>query len=204
MYPATLYPKTAQVLERISKEEFLNNFYLAGGTALALQLGHRKSIDLDFFTQEAFNPKELLDKLYDYKPTVLQETTGTLDVMIDEVKFSFIEYRYPIVGEFTQFSDVDLASVIDIACMKLTAISSRGSRKDFIDLHFILNTQSLDKVFEKFEQKFKNIKYSKTHILKSLTYFLDAESDPDVDYLVEASWEDVKASLTQQVVEYMK
>lgn len=203
MYPATLYPKTVQVLEKICNQSFLAGFYLAGGTALALQLGHRKSIDLDFFTQDSFNPKTLLRELAVFNPTVLQETTGTLDVMIDDVKVSFFEYKYPLLEQFTEFSGILLASVLDIACMKFTAISSRGSRKDFIDLYFVLNTLSLNHIFEQFEIKFQNIKYSRTHILKSLTYFVDAETDPDVDYLIPISWEEIKQSLTKDVVEYM-
>ena len=203
MYPTALYPKTAQVLNKLSKLDLLDIFYLAGGTSLALQLGHRKSIDLDFFCQNSVNIKVILDELSNFNPTIIQETSGTLDLLIEDVKISFLEYNYPLLESFVIFENIRLASIIDIACMKLTAVSSRGSRKDFIDLYFILKSISLTEIFNKFEEKYINIKYSKTHILKSLSYFLDAESDPDVDYLTPVSWDDVKESLTVKTLEYM-
>jgi predicted nucleotidyltransferase component of viral defense system len=138
MHEATLYPKTKQILDQISSEPFLNHFYLAGGTALALQLGHRKSSDLDWFSPQFPKIQLLLQNLNKYKVTVTQTAPGTLDTLIDGVKVSFLEYTYPMIEKLVPFNGIQMASVSDIACMKITAISSRGSKKDFVDLYEIL------------------------------------------------------------------
>lgn len=197
MYPQTLYPETKQILKQLSGRSFQQDFYLAGGTALALQLGHRKSIDLDFFSTNFPKEQILLQNLSDLKPSVAQQTKGTLDLLLNEVKVSFLEYKYPLVQEFTKYEGAKLASVMDILCMKLTAISSRGTKKDFYDLYFGLQKYSLQEIWENFEQKYKDTKYQKLHILKSLTYFTDAERDPQPDLLKNVSWDEVKSQITK-------
>jgi len=203
MYPQTLYPKTKQVLEKIKTIPSYPDFYLAGGTALALQLGHRKSIDLDFFTDKFPKRDILLQDLKPFKPRVVQENPGTLDLMVDEVKVSFLEYKYPLMQKVVEFEGTKLASVIDIACMKLSAVSSRGSKKDFIDLYFILQKHSLNQILNVFEEKYKGVEYQKSHILKSLIYFSDANSDPDPDFIEVVDWNKVKMSLEKDVKNYL-
>jgi hypothetical protein len=199
MYPKTLYPKTKQVLDKLKELDLVKNWYLAGGTGLALQLGHRKSIDLDFFIDKFPKRDLLLSSLNKLSPKIIQEAPGTIDTTIDEVKVSFLEYKYPLLNKFADFEGVSVASVSDIACMKLSAISSRGSKKDFVDLYFILQKHSLDELFVSFEKKFKDVKYQKLHFLKSLVYFDDANKDPDPDMIEEVSWTDIKAQLTKHV-----
>ncbi len=203
MYPETLYPKTKQVLNTIEQETFLKDFYLAGGTALALQLGHRKSIDLDFFCNSFPSEKLLISNLEKFNPTVINQTQNTLDVLIDNTKVSFLEYNYPLIAELKTFNNVSLASVIDIACMKITAISSRGSKKDFVDLNEILKTVSLEEIFLNFEKKYINVKYQKAHFLKSLLFFQDAEDDPEPDYMLNQSWVDIKNNIENAVKAYL-
>ncbi len=94
--------------------------------------------------------------------------------------------------------------VLDIACMKVTAISSRGSKKDFIDLYFILQKFSLEDIFKKLESKFKGVNYQKLHLLKSISYFFDADKDPDPDMIEAIDWEKVKSYLESKVKEYVK
>lgn len=203
MYPQTLYPKTKQVLDLLKPNKFLKDFYLAGGTALSLQLGHRKSIDLDFFS-DSFPEMDLLkQELSNYNPIVIQEAQGTLDVMIDDVKVSFLEYKYDLLEDFSDFEGVKMAGVVDIACMKLSAISSRGSKKDFVDLYKILQKQSISSVLDSFDDKFKSVKHQRSHLLKSLVYFDDAEGDPDPDYIDPIEWGVVKKSISRDVKGYM-
>lgn len=202
MHPETLYPKTAQVFSLISQTPIPDQFYLAGGTALALQLGHRKSIDLDFFTDDFPKFELLLQELYALQPNVIHQTDGTLDVLIDTVKVSFLEYTYPVIGEYSQYENVRLASIEDIACMKLSAVSSRGARKDFVDLAMIFQKVPLTDLFALFEKKFSDITYEELHILKSLLYFDDAENEPEVDYLMSIDWKDVREMVTEQVISF--
>jgi hypothetical protein len=204
MHPQTLYPKTKQVLENLTPiiNEF--NFYLAGGTGLALQLGHRKSIDIDLFSSEFPERDLLLQSLKKFEPQIIQEAPGTIDTMICNVQVSFLEYKYPLIESTENFQETPIASLADIACMKLSAVSSRGSKKDFVDLYTILKQTSLKELFTAFEKKFKGVEFQSLHLLKSLTYFTDADKDPEPDYMEPINWEEVKNTLEEQVKIYLK
>jgi predicted nucleotidyltransferase component of viral defense system len=201
MFEKAIDSKTRQVLIKIRETQVLENFYLAGGTALSLILGHRKSIDLDFFSSSFPKFEILVAKLKTLNPKVINQDKGTLDLYIDGVKVSFLEYKYPLVGDFLEFDQVKVASLEDIACMKLSAISSRGSKKDFIDLYFILQKFSLGELLDLFEKKFKGVDYQMSHILKSLVYFEEAEKQPDPEFLVDVDWNEVKSFLEGKVKE---
>src|SRR3989344_9615422 len=178
MYPETLAPETRRVLEKISKQPFIEDFYLGGGTALALHFGHRESIDLDFFSTRNFSLEKLkkeVSALGRYRLT--NEEDGTLDGMLDDVKLTFIRYESPPLFPFVDFDGVKLADERDIACMKIDAVSSRGSKKDFIDLCFLLEKYSLPELLELFHRKYSQVEYNRLHLLKSLSFFDDAGLD---------------------------
>jgi hypothetical protein len=199
-YEETVPHSTQSVLTRIQKLPDLKQFYLSGGTALSLQLGHRESEDLDFFTKEPFTPELLVQKLSSYgnlDDVVMSE--GTLNLFIDKVKLQFLYYPYDLLEELVSWNDIYLSSVIDIACTKLITISSRGSKKDFIDLYMILQQITLDVLFKKLEEKYKKIEYNSPHILKSLVYFADADIQPMPKMHISLDWEEVKDSLIKQV-----
>ncbi len=202
MFEKAIDSKTRQVLAKIKETGVLNNFYLAGGTALSLILGHRKSVDLDFFSSRFPKTEILLAKLRSLGPEIINQDKGTLDLYIKGVKVSFLKYDYPLVGDFLEFDGVEIASLADIACMKLSAISSRGSKKDFIDLYFILEKESLKNLLSLFQKKFKGVDYQMAHILKSLVYFEDAEQDPDPVFLVSFDWGRAKERLRKEVLSY--
>ena len=203
MFEKAIDSKTRQVLIKIRETQVLENFYLAGGTALSLILGHRKSIDLDFFSSSFPKFEILVAKLKTLNPKVINQDKGTLDLYIDGVKVSFLEYKYPLIGDFLEFDQVKVASLEDIACMKLSAISSRGSKKDFIDLYFILQKLSLGELLDLFEKKFKGVDYQMSHILKSLVYFEEAEKQPDPEFLVDVDWNEVRKALEDSTYKYL-
>jgi hypothetical protein len=203
MFEKAIDSKTRQVLRKIRETQVLENFYLAGGTALSLILGHRKSIDLDFFSSSFPKFEILVAKLKTLNPKVINQDKGTLDLYIDDVKVSFLEYKYPLVGDFLEFDQVKVASLEDIACMKLSAISSRGSKKDFIDLYFILQRFSLGELLTLFKKKFKGVDYQMSHILKSLVYFEEAEKQPDPEFLVDVDWNEVRKALEDSTYKYL-
>lgn len=205
MFKESLYPKTEQVLEKLSKETFIVEYYLAGGTALALQIGHRKSIDLDFFTEKSPKIETLIQNLQPLRPKVINQNENSLDVVIDDVKVSFLEYHYKLINKFEDYNGVRLASIEDIGSMKLTAISSRGTKKDFIDLYFILKQMRFSKLLYNFDQKYMEVDYSLMHLFKSLMYFKNADANPDVDYLnTPEKWETIKTYFLKEIPKYLK
>ena len=193
MYQEIINKKTESLLEKLHKEKILKDFYLAGGTALALQYEHRKSIDLDWFNQKEFNTDKLKGKLSQFdKITIQSEEKNTLNLILSGVKLSFLNYPYKLLFPLINWRKIKLADERDISCMKLSAISSRGSKKDFIDLFFILKKYSLSELLKLFDKKYQNIKYNKLHILKSLTYFDDADNEPMPIMLKEINWKEIK------------
>ncbi|MBI4994267.1 nucleotidyl transferase AbiEii/AbiGii toxin family protein [Candidatus Peregrinibacteria bacterium] len=157
-------------------EGFKKDFYLAGGTALALQMGHRDSVDFDFFSKEDINTKELFERLREifkgHKLLKIQEESNTLTVLVDDaVKISFFTYKYKLIKELINDGNLSLASMEDIGCMKLSAITGRASNKDYIDLYFILQRLSLSDLLENARLKYPELE--RNLILKSLVYFED-------------------------------
>jgi len=193
MYQKIINKKTESLLEKLHKEKILKDFYLAGGTALALQYEHRKSIDLDWFNQKDFNTDKLKRKLSQFDKIIIEsEEKNTLNLILSGVKLSFLNYPYKLLFPLINWQNIKLADERDIACMKLSAISSRGSKKDFIDLFFILKKYSLPELLKLFDKKYQNIKYNKLHILKSLTYFNDADNEPMPIMLKKINWKEIK------------
>lgn len=194
-------PVAAQALiSQLSGLPSIRDFYLSGGTALALQVGHRESEDLDFFTQIDFNPQVLQRDLIILG--ALQDTEidiGTLNTFIDGVKLQFLHYPYQLLDKLIPWNGIQLSSVIDIACTKLVTISMRGNKKDFIDLYIILKHYSLKDLLKRLEEKYQNVEYNHTHILKSLVYFTDADKQPMPKMHILLNWDEVKDAIIKQV-----
>jgi hypothetical protein len=171
----------------------LDRFYLAGGTALALQFGHRLSLDLDFFSPEHFSEEALLQQVQLMPAFALAvKAPYTLHATIQETKVSFLGYAYPMLFPTNRFLEVAVADPRDIACMKVSAIASRGTKRDFVDLYVSAERYGLKEILRFFDRKYAQTHYSMIHILKSLTFFADAEKDPMPHMLVPLDWEKVK------------
>ena len=200
MHPETLEKDTADVVSRLAKSQIVaphSGIYLAGGTALALQLGHRQSVDLDFFCEKGL-PESITESLTALGSlTVTRADPTTFDGTLDNVKVSFFSYTYPRLYPTLLFDGIALADPRDIAAMKVLAISQRCTRKDFIDLYVLLRIYSLAEIFEFFDAKFKPVSYLRTHLLKSITYFMEAETEPMPKMLEKISWDEVKKKLVK-------
>jgi predicted nucleotidyltransferase component of viral defense system len=172
-------PATFKLIPELQALPFLKEFYLVGGTALALQLGHRNSVDLDLFTQHDFNVDELLTQLgrhYKVIPTFNRE--NTLLSTVNNVKVDFIRHGYPFVKPPISEEGITYLSKEDIAAMKLNAISNSGKRlKDFIDVYFLLEHFSLHQMIEFYTIKYPN--FNPLIPLKAINYFDDI--DPAID-----------------------
>lgn len=205
MHEEILKKKTKHLLNEIGKIKSLKSFYLAGGTALALQIRHRKSIDLDWFSQRPFLTKEIKKRLENLgKLKIDEEKKDTLNCSLNGTKLSFFEYPYKVLFPFIKYNNIKIADLRDIACMKIDAISSRGSKKDFIDLYFLLQNFSLESLLELFDKKYKGIEYNRLHILKSLTYFKETENQPMPIMLKKIAWLNIKKEINKKVKDYLK
>jgi len=189
-----------KLLVKLQQIEWPAPFYLAGGTGLALQIGHRQSIDFDFFTETEFDGRLLITRLGALGKLVrLQESKGTLHCSLDGIKLSFFHYPY-YLRQYVSAAGVRIASVLDIGLMKLEAISGRGDKKDFIDLYFILGHYSLATLLEQHADKYGVEWTSRYHLLRSLVYFADAEDQPMPLMLQEVSWIKIKQTITETVL----
>jgi predicted nucleotidyltransferase component of viral defense system len=204
MHLETLSPESKKILPKLAGIVVkANKFIMAGGTALALQLGHRVSVDLDFFTDKAFSTDRVFQKLKRLKlnPVVMQEEEGTLAVTTNDVKISFLRYEYPFIEKKNSIDGIPLAGIIDIASMKVVAISQRGAKRDFVDLYFILQEIPFWKVAKNMAKRFGADRINPVHNGKGLVYFGDADNDPEPRYCGEEkpSWEDIKKFFIKNV-----
>ena len=199
-YEDTIATPTRKLFNKLATSPWLSDFYLAGGTALALQLGHRTSVDLDFFSEKNFDEAVVIEHLTTLgKLQILKRAPQSVIGTLDGVKFSFLGYMYPLLNTPLRFRSVNIASIEDIACMKLDALSSRGTKRDFIDVHFIASRISLSELLGLFNRKFASVGYNMVHIKKSLVFFDDAEDDPMPAMLVPANWGDIKDFFVNEV-----
>ncbi|MBN2496327.1 MAG: nucleotidyl transferase AbiEii/AbiGii toxin family protein [Deltaproteobacteria bacterium] len=182
-------------------------FYLAGGTAVALQLGHRRSIDLDWFSNDRIaDPLDLAGELRaaGLSVEVAAVAPNTLHASVSGVRVSFLAYRYPLLRPLSTWTEVgcDLASLQDLACMKLAAVAQRGSRRDFLDIAAIGKTGTgLADMLEWYKQKYALEDIG--HVLVGLCYFDDADREPMPDCLEGTDWEATKAIMRSWVKGYV-
>jgi hypothetical protein len=184
---------TESVLRSLAGSGVLRPFYLAGGTGLALHLGHRVSEDLDLFSTELFNEDLLVQGVQGVAGfSLVEKAPHTLHATIQGTKASFLGYAYPVLFPFVQFQQVAVADPRDIGCMKISAIASRGSKRDFVDLYAAAHEFGLGHLLELFNRKFALTRHNGVHVKKSLIFFDDAEKDPMPHMLAPVKWEEVK------------
>jgi len=193
-----------EVLRSVSRTLADTDFFLAGGTALALLEGHRISIDLDLFSATFEDPEYLLLTVERAHPTAVATLIAprTLYLDIDGTSVSLMGYEYPSVAPALRAEPglLPIASRDDIAAMKLAAIASRGSRKDFVDLWWLATRhRSLSAYLGLFGEKFRSRDVG--HVVRALTFFDDAELEPPLRYLADIDWDTVKRDITRWVVE---
>ena len=177
----TIKEETLGLLKTLMHDEQLTSFCLVGGTALALYMGHRKSVDIDLFSQDLLDVNELerhLIHAYDFQ--TIRISNATLIGQINDIKVDCIMYPYPLVEPVQKYDEIRIFSIPDIAAMKLTAISQSGKRvKDFVDIAFLSSIMSLDTMMIAFEKK-----YPKTSVMsavRGLTYYDDIDFSAEID-----------------------
>lgn len=194
MHAGTLSQHAQDALGILGQSGILAKSYLAGGTALALHLGHRMSQDFDFYTSAAYSIETIaadLVKLGKFKPTDIFPPHTLLGTFQD-VKFSIFRYDYPLIDQSEQFQQITIAGIKDIAAMKLTAICGRATKRDYIDLFVLQKQFSFETMLSWYEQKFGPLGNNLYVIIKALGFFEDAEDDSMPQMLISISWDEVK------------
>lgn len=197
--------QTKKALDFLSKERWIqeSGWYLAGGTALALQTGIRKSHDLDFFIiSKDFDEKKLLVNFIentDWKTEV--EEKNTIYGELFGSKVSFIAYPFFIpLQEKIQYGFISVLQPVDIAVMKIIAISQRGKKRDFFDLYWCANNiEPLEQTIKRLKKQYPFVAHDYHHVLKALVYFEDAESDPDPEICFKSNWSEIKKFFKKEI-----
>ncbi len=196
-----LTPEQKSALALLKQHPEISGFYLAGGTALALLIGHRYSEDFDMFSAKEFDADILLDALQKLGSCLnIRKNPGMLHLSFNSILCSFIGYKYQLLDVPTVSPwGFGIATIRDIGAMMILAIGGRGRRRDFIDLHFICRALPLEKLWRDFEVKYANTGYDPYHFLRALSYFKDAEADPMPRMLVPADWNNIKKFFEQEI-----
>lgn len=200
MNDLVLSPKTKDLLSVMKASALPEGTYLAGGTAIALHLGHRISNDLDFFTSHEFVESAWegrLEKEIDLK--IVKKDWQTIIGSARGVKFSLFYYKTPLIEKTELFYDIPIASIKDLGVIKLDVITSRGTKRDLIDIYFIAKAYGLSEMFAWYEKKYKNLLDRQLMIKKALVYFNDAEEDEMPQMIIPCEWVDVKNFLQKEV-----
>lgn len=200
----TIHPNTLELLKQLASQPELSQTRLVGGTALALQYGHRQSIDLDFFGVLPEDKEELLEMMSRVGNMIVTNRTKMIvQAVINQVKVDFVDYsRYPWIDEPVQGDGFVLASDKDIAAMKVNAIIGRGTRKDFIDLFVLLQHYALTEIMAFYKQKYPE--FSEYRALLSMTYFEDAEMQDMPKMFIDTSWKEMKKAIIMAVEAYQR
>ncbi len=196
----TIDTQTLGLLKSLQKAPAFSELRLVGGTSLALQIAHRKSIDIVLFGELKADEYEVSNALNAIgKVTILKKSENINIYLIDNIKVDIVNYHYPWLENPIVEDNLTLATEKDIAAMKLAAITRRGSKKDFVDLYFLLQTYSLKEILAFYNQKYHD--GSEFLVLKSLSYFEDADADEDPLMLKEFDWMNIKGFIEKRLDE---
>jgi hypothetical protein len=196
MHKQAVAPELMELLSFLMNQTLLERFVLGGGTALALDFGHRSSVDIDLFTDSPFDSGLVQDSLRMWfpQPEVVNRTPGSLCAIVGGVKLDVLLHSYPVLAPYRSQENIRFASLPDLSAMKVNAITNRGSKKDFSDLLLLHEqgltlTNSLDWFCAKYGEAGRFL------ALRSLLWFDDAEEEPDPVYLNGWTWPHVRSRM---------
>ncbi len=206
LYKEAVDTPTLELLKSLQSKEYLKGFNLAGGTALALYNGHRRSVDIDLFSDFSFDTGQMLENLdQDFAFSLLFSAPNTLRGTINDIEVDIIAHRYPLINNLVTEDNINILSEPDIAAMKLNAIATIGHRiKDFADIYYLLGKYNLKTLLgfylEKYDQK------SDLLVLKSLIYFEDLEESEFPVLLKDPGlkWKDIKRKIEETVIDFSR
>jgi hypothetical protein len=195
-------PLMRQTLRQVAQGGLGARFYLAGGTALALQVGHRLSVVLDFFSAiDEVRPqthREILAVLQSFQPNIVEQEWGNLVLLLDDLRVGFFSYGYPLLETGIDAEGIVLASLLDIGLMKMDAIATRAMRKDFCDLYIISRIIPLRQLLDAAPRKYPNHRDFEARVVRYLTFFERADQEEAIALTPDISWEEIKTTLRQE------
>jgi len=198
------YP-TLELIKQLQEKDYMHGFHLVGGTAIALMIGHRKSVDVDLFSDFSFDTAQLLENISaDFDFNLFFSSKNTLKGSIDKIQVDILAHRYPLISKPVTQENISMLSLPDIIAMKLNAIATSGQRvKDFIDVYYLLDKYSISDMVDFYKTKYSQ--YNEVNILKSLVYFEDVDLTdwPQIMADPELEWNKVKQRLIQATRDYM-
>ncbi len=195
--PHSVEPEVLQLLQSMMAVPAFARFSLAGGTSLALRLGHRTSVDIDLFTLEPFDSMLVQDQIAEDFPgsQVLNRTTGSLCVSVQGIKIDFLHHPFPLLAGVETDGAIRIMSLADVSAMKVNAVTNRGSKKGFIDLFALhANGLSLERSVDNFCTKYNGNKFL---AIRSLLWLQDADQEPDPVFLQPWTWAAVRETMIQ-------
>jgi len=193
MFYEAVPQSTLGILKDLSNYQYISeNFYLAGGTGLALYLGHRISNDLDFFTEQDINHNELELIFGKEKSPKIYQSKNSIWYKFGNIEISFFKYPYRCIEDFQKIFNIRLASKKDIYAMKTMALIQRGAKKDFYDIYEFFNEYTIKEIKEILITKFDFNNVNFYQLVKAINYFDDAEMNPDVKSLKSVEWDKIK------------
>lgn len=198
----TVLPDTLELLRTLMQMPELQEMRLVGGTSLALQYGHRRSVDLDFFGEATENVDEMTEALREHVGQVVVggHSKNIKAYLLDGVKVDIVNYGYAWIDAPVVEDGLRLASPKDIAAMKVNAVIGRGTKKDFVDIYYLLQHYSFADLMRFFLQKYPE--GSEYRALLSMAYFGDADPQP-MPYMFErVEWETMKQRIKYEVEAY--
>ena len=200
----TVFPDTLELLKAMASQPLFSQMRLVGGTSLALQYGHRRSVDLDFFGTTTEDVDELTEVMHLCAKDVVRGncTKSIKTYLLDGIKVDIVNYKYAWIDNPLAEDGVILASPKDIAAMKVNAIMGRGTKKDFVDMYFLLQHYSFKEIMQFYLQKYTD--GSEYRALLSMTYFDDADLQPMPFMFQPVEWEALKKEIRKNVEEYIR
>jgi len=204
LYKEALPTQLWDLLQSLMGVEPLDHFFLVGGTALALRLGHRESVDIDLFSVASFDAPSLADYLTRTLPAErIYHEPDTVRAIISGIKVDLLRHSYPLLDRIETLDGIRIAALPDLIAMKLNAVSGRGLKKDFYDVAALLKSFSLEQMLGFFKTKYSS--GDLWHLIRSLEYYVDAEADPTlISSIWTIDWDDVKSSVSAAVNELPK
>jgi Nucleotidyl transferase AbiEii toxin, Type IV TA system len=206
-HPESLSPRAQELLGKLATRPWSDDFYLAGSAALALYTGHRPVRDLDLMTgtNRLASPdrRDLLGDLLGIDPATEVETArdGYLFIRQGGVGLRFFYYPYPLIEPFEDLAGLAVISAVDLGLMKLGAIISRGTRRDFVDLYLLCRALPLAELLHRAEDKFGHVRDFPLQALKGLADLSQIEGEPMPRLAIPLEWEEVEAWLRSEVRE---